>query len=363
MGTITRVLAAAVTAALAFNLSPSAGNAEALKKFRLGWPSPLSVSMAHISFGTELGLFKDQGLEIEVSSSTQGSFLVMQQLLAGNYDGIYVALESPIIGELMHKTKFPLIFTYNYIRRSLWEIAVLDDSPIRSVADLRGKTIGVGGVSWGNVPITKALLASSGIKAEDFNFVGVGVGGPAFRALTTKQVDALNLYETMHATLEANGVKLRRVPLPAEYTDHSSQGFAFRQDQLAGDPELIVKFGKAMAESTIACNANIEGCVRAFWKENPTLKPIEGTEEDKLRRDTYVVRARMARLLWFREGEPEQIGRFSDSDFKLVIRELQRGEIIPTTDIAGDRFYSNDFVGRFNDFNKAAIVAAATAYR
>jgi hypothetical protein len=57
----------------------------------------LSVSMAHISFGTELGFFKQQGLEIEVNSSTQGSFLVMQQLLAGNLDGIYVALESPII--------------------------------------------------------------------------------------------------------------------------------------------------------------------------------------------------------------------------------------------------------------------------
>jgi NitT/TauT family transport system substrate-binding protein len=360
MSRLTRFLTAA---AIAASLLPSEGDAQAAQKFRLGWPSPLSVSMAHISFGTELGFFKQQGLEVEVISSTQGSFLVMQQLLAGNLDGIYVALESPIIGEQAHKTKFALKFPYNYIRRSLWEIVVLDDSPIRTLTDLRGKTIGVGGASWGNVPITKALLASSGIKSEDFSFLGVGVGGPAFRALTTKQVDALNLYETMHATLEANGVKLRRLPLPAEYTDHSSQGFAFREDQITNGPDLVVRFGRAMAESTVACNANVEGCVKSFWKENPALKPIEGSEEEKLRRDSYVVSVRMERLLWFRNGEPHQIGRFSDEDFRLVIQELQRGEVIQKTDIAPNRFYTNDFIEKINDFDKPAVIAAAKAYK
>ena len=363
MSKFTRILTAAAVVAIATGLLPSAGNTQAAKKFRLGWPSPLSVSMAHISFGTELGFFKQQGLEIEVNSSTQGSFLVMQQLLAGNLDGIYVALESPIIGELMHKTKFALKFPYNYIRRSLWEIVVLDESPIRTLEDLRGKTIGVGGVSWGNLPVTKALLASSGIKSDDFSFLGVGVGGPAFRALTTKQVDALNLYETMHATLEANGVKLRRVPLPAEYTDHSSQGFAFREDQITNGADLVIRFGRAMAESTVACNANVEGCVKSFWKENPTLKPIEGSEEAKLRRDSYVVRMRMDRLLWFRDGEPQQIGRFSDEDFRLVIQELQRGEVIPKTDLAPNRFYTNEFIEKINDFDKSAVIAIAKAYK
>ena len=363
MSRLTRILTAAAIGAFAASLLPSEGNAQATKKFRFGWPSPLSVSMAHISFGTELGLFKQQGLEVEVISSTQGSFLVMQQLLAGNLDGIYVALESPVIAELTHNTNLHLKFPYNYVRRSLWEIVVLDDSPIRTLADLRGKTIGVGGVSWANVPITKALLASSGIKSEDFSFLGVGVGGPAFRALTTKQVDALNLYETMHATLEANGVKLRRVPLPAEYTDHSSQGFAFREDQITGSPDLVVRFGRAMAESTVACNANVEGCVKSFWKENPALKPIEGSEEEKLRRDSYVVRARMERLLWFRDGEPQQIGRFSEEDFKLVIQELQRGDVIQKTDIAPNHFYTNDFIEKINDFDRSAVIAAAKAYQ
>jgi NitT/TauT family transport system substrate-binding protein len=358
---LTRLGAAIAFCLLAISLSPA--SAQTLQKFRLGWPSPLSVSMAHISFGADLGLFKEEGLEVEVVSSTQGSFPVMQQLLAGNLDGIYVALESPIIGEMTHKTKFPMKFTYNYIRRSLWEIVVLEDSQIRTLADLRSKTIGVGGVSWGNVPITKALLASNGIKPDEFKLLGVGVGATAFRALTTKQIDALNLYETMHATMEANGIKLRRLPMPAENTDHSSQGFAFRDDQIAKDPNLIIKFGRAMAKSTIGCNANIEGCVKAFWKANPTLKPIEGTEEDKLRRDAHVVGVRMERLLWFRKGEPEQIGVFSDVDWKLVIQELEKGEVIQKTDIPLNRFYTNEFVGKFNEFDKAAVIAAAKGYK
>jgi ABC-type multidrug transport system fused ATPase/permease subunit len=60
----------------------------------------------------------------------------------------------------------------------------------------------------------------------------------------------------------------------------------------------------------------------------------------------------MDRLLWFRDGEPQQIGRFSDEDFRLVIQELQRGEVIPKTDLAPNRFYTNEFIEKINDFDK-----------
>jgi hypothetical protein len=57
------------------------------------------------------------------------------------------------------------------------------------------------------------------------------------------------------------------VPLPAEYTDHSSQGFAFREDQITNGADLVIRFGRAMAESTVACNANVEGCVKSVLEE------------------------------------------------------------------------------------------------
>ncbi|HMV38192.1 MAG TPA: ABC transporter substrate-binding protein, partial [Plasticicumulans sp.] len=40
------------------------------------------------------------------------------------------------------KQNFPLKFVYNYLRNSVWEFAVPADSQVKTIADLKGKTIG-----------------------------------------------------------------------------------------------------------------------------------------------------------------------------------------------------------------------------
>ena len=67
-------------------------------------------------------------------------------------------------------------FFYNHIYSNIWEMVIPDSSSIHSFKDLKGKKIGVGGLSWQNVPVTRALLKEeAGLEAgKDYTFIAVG---------------------------------------------------------------------------------------------------------------------------------------------------------------------------------------------
>src|SRR5690606_24824270 len=115
----------------------------------------------------------------------------------------YVGVDSVVLSRQPGKEPLPMRFFYNYLRSSIWEIVTLPDSPIKTIADLKGKKLGVAGMQYGNIPVTKALIGQAGMKQEDVDLQTVGTDAPAYRALTTRQIDALNLWDTLHATLEA----------------------------------------------------------------------------------------------------------------------------------------------------------------
>ena len=63
----------------------------------------------------------------------------------------------------------------------------------------------------GVLPLTKALLKQSSlVTPRDYELIPVGVGAPAFLALTSGKVDALNLFDSQHATIEVRLAAHRR---------------------------------------------------------------------------------------------------------------------------------------------------------
>lgn len=359
--TVLRTAAASIIAASLATLSTGA-QAQKVEKVTFGWPAAYAITLAHAQFGVDLGFFKEENLELEIVP-LKGSFPVIQQILAGQLTTGYVGLEAPIISRQPGKTELPLKFFYNYLRSSIWEIAVLPDSPIKTFKDLKGKSLGVAGMSFGNIPVTKAWLGMSDMKESDITFQTVGMGAAAFRALTTRQVDALNLWDSMHATLEAQGTALRRVPPPAGVEDGSSHGFPVLESTLKNKPDLLTRFGRAWSKSIIACDANPEACVKSFWRAYPAQKPSTGTEAEKLARDMKVLTARLAKLTSFRPSENKQFGTFSDVDWSGLIKMQSMGGAITKTDIPLNELYTNELTPAMNKFDAEAVVRAAKAVK
>ncbi|MDF3813759.1 MULTISPECIES: ABC transporter substrate-binding protein [Rhodopseudomonas] len=349
----------AVTAAAGIQFLATAASAAPLDVVKIGWPAAFASNMAHLTFGKELGLFKDENLDYEVVSM-RGTFPVIQQILSGGFDTGYVGVETVVNALQPGATPIPLRFVFNYARQSIWEIVVPKDSPIKTLADLKGKTIGIAGPTFGNVPVTKAALGSVGLQPDQYTLFTVGTGGPAFRALTTGQVDALNLWDTMHATLAATGYQLRELDFPTEFDGNPSHGFAVTEDLIKNRPEFVARFGRAIAKSIVACDANLEECIRSFWRAYPAQKP-QGPEAAAMAKEMTILSARMKKLMHFAPGEKPLLGSFTDAQWQGIIKSLKLGGVITVTDLPMDKLYTNRFVADFNKFDRADIIRRAKA--
>jgi NitT/TauT family transport system substrate-binding protein len=353
-------LLSTVIAAMLVALSGKPASA-APEKLTFAWPSAINSGLAPMAFASELGFFKEENIEPEIVV-LQGSGTIIPQLMSGEVFSAYSSLEPLPISRQPGKPNFAFKFVYNYMRNSIWEIAVLDSSPVKEVKDLAGKTIGVGGLQWGNVPTTRAILQFSGVAASNVTLVGVGTGVPAFEALKRGQIDALNLFDTMHAGLEQMGTKIRRLKFPAEFQGVSSHGFPATDKMIKERPDLIARFGRAMTKGTLACAAALDKCVRAYWKLYPAQKPAD--EAAALQREMSALKPRMANLTYFAPGEAkQQMGSFSAGDWRATIEALKiGGQIDPLAKIDIDSLYTNQFVAEFNKFDRGDVERKAHAY-
>lgn len=331
------------------------------EKLTFAWPSAINSGLAPMAFAMELGFFKAENIEPEIVV-LQGSGTIIPQLMSGAIFSAYSSLEPLPISRQPGKPNFPFKFVYNYMRNSIWEIAVLDSNPAKQIKDLAGKTIGVGGLQWGNVPTTKAILKYSGVDPSTVTLVGVGTGVPAFEALKRGQIDALNLFDTMDAALEQMGTKIRRLEFPPEFRGTSSHGFPVTDKMIKERPDLIARFGRAMTKGTLACAANVENCIKAYWKLYPAQKPATN-EDAALTRETNILKPRIANLTYFAPGEPKKMGSFSAQDWNATIQALKiGGQIGSATNIDLNSLYTNQFVDEFNKFDRGEVEKKANAY-
>ncbi len=86
---------------------------------------------------------------------------------------------------------------YTAYQGNIYGPAVAADSPIKTLEDLKGKSIGVQSMSSGGVPVARAIAARLGLDPNTgVNIVVVGEGAQAAALVRSHQVDALSLYDT-----------------------------------------------------------------------------------------------------------------------------------------------------------------------
>lgn len=324
------------------------------------WPGPITIGYAPFTFAEDLGLLKDENLVIS-TVTLDGSGVIIPQLMSGAIFTTFSTLDPLIISRQPGKPDFDFRFVYNAARNSIWEISVLERSPIKSVKDLGGKTIGVGALTFGNVSMTKALLKEAGVDPNSVQFVAVGTGVPAFEALRSGKIDALNLFDIMDAQMVLEGTKIRLLPFPARFSGVSSHAFPVTNKTIREHPDLVVKFGRIAAEGTVACKANPTGCLESYWKHYPQLKP-PGSDADALRVTLPLLQVRLNNMTQWQPGEPHKFGLFSEKDWTTEILSLQVGGLLQG-DPKLDSLYTNQFVDDYNKFDAGAVVRKAMAYK
>jgi NitT/TauT family transport system substrate-binding protein len=307
-----------------------------------------------------LGLFKEQNLAVKVLVF-QGAGALLPQVASKRVTFGYPVSEPVISSYFNGKDPLPLRYFYNGTPSQTMEYTVLDASPIKTLADLKGKKIGVGSLTWGTIPGSRAALREAGLApGKNVEYVAVGALGSGFQALRSHKIDALNYNSSWGDIFEFTGTKIRRIAYPEVFQETPGNGFIAHQDTFSQNPDLIRRFGRAYTEARYVCEINPEYCVRAFWRQHPESKPADaegkGLEEAK----TLLTR-RLERTLYKADGTRRTPGEYDLPVIRRAIAAMAQAGEYPRADVPVETLFSNAFVAAFNDFDKDALRARAEA--
>src|SRR5579859_3130303 len=154
--------------AVFFAASSGAQN-KPLKKVRIAvGTTNLNVGYPWLTLPLSLDYWKQEGYDVEVLP-VGASLQALQQMVAGNAD--FAQLNSSVVIQANVVNDIPVRVVMNNGVID-WSLSVLQDGPIKTVKDLKGKTIGVFSLATGGIAFMKSYLRQSGMDPEkDVNLV------------------------------------------------------------------------------------------------------------------------------------------------------------------------------------------------
>jgi ABC-type nitrate/sulfonate/bicarbonate transport system substrate-binding protein len=189
----------ALIAALLLSAAPSVGAAAEL--LRVGKSVPEAFSFVPLDVGMRVGLFRKYGVEIEASSLSGGAKL--QQALAA--DSIDIGLGSgPEMSAIQKGSPVKAVAAMAGAPRLL-ALLVGSDGGVKSVADLKGRKIGVTTTNSLTAWLVSELSRQQGWGSDGIEVTPLGATAAQFAALKTHQIDGLVADIATLLQAEANG--------------------------------------------------------------------------------------------------------------------------------------------------------------
>src|SRR5438552_4737221 len=193
-----RRMAAGLCLGLATLLSPSARAADTVL---VGSVDASSANLWPLYIGQKLGLFDAAGLKLELVFS-QSNASVIQQLAAGSYQ---VAPSAGLVDPIRAIEKGAPVAIVRILLQAP-PYALLAKPAIKSIRELKGKTIIIGGAKDITLIFVERMLAAGGAKPGDYDFVFAGATSARFSALQAGAVDAAILTVPFKFSAESAGI-------------------------------------------------------------------------------------------------------------------------------------------------------------
>jgi NitT/TauT family transport system substrate-binding protein len=339
-------------------LAASASLAQAQTTVRVAWcAKTVSSAAAPYAIATKMGWFAKDGIKVELVPMPGSTDCVKAVATRDVQYGVPSIEPVAIIRPQGVKIKN----FYTAYQANIYGIAVPDDSPIKTFADLKGKKIGVTSMASAGVIIARALAKNNGFDPDrDISIVVAGEAAQTAALLRSHQVDALSQFDTQYALTENAGAKLRLLDT-SEIAKFPSNGFIALEDTIAKKRAETVAVARGYAMGTVFAIANPEAAIRILWEVFPQTKATGKTEADAMRDDvkTLEARAKSWRLesvgakKWG-ENLVENYEKYAEFLFKNGVLKQQ----VPGADLV-----TNDLIDDINMFDAREIEAMAKGWK
>ena len=156
-----------------------------------------------LTISEQLGYFKAEGLDLEISDFAGGA-RALQAVVGGSADVCSGAFEHTI--NLQAKNQmFQAFVLQSRAPQIAFGVSTKAMPNYTSIADLKGKKIGVSTPGSSTNIMANMVLSRGGLKPGDVSYVGVGTASGALTALRSGQIDAMSNTDPVMTMLEQKG--------------------------------------------------------------------------------------------------------------------------------------------------------------
>jgi len=239
-----------------------AGGASALDVVRFGKAVPNSFAFGAAEVGSQAKIFEQEGIELQILSFA-GDARIQQALTA---DSIDVAVGSgPGLG--FRAKGVPAIgVAAMYGPPTNLALTIAANSPIKTVADLKGKRIGV--TTQGSLTdwLTRELSRQQGWGSDGIKVEALGSAQARIAAMTRGDLDGLVIESATSFELEEQG-KGRTLLLFGDIAQHFYTHVIFATDKMIEkQPDLLRRFLRAWFKTVAFMKANKDFTVKSEMK-------------------------------------------------------------------------------------------------
>jgi len=351
---VRRACAALLLAAAATIAAVPAG---ALEKVRLLIPvRTIDEAFSPFIVAAAKGYYAQEGYDVSLLA-VGGSNEVAIQLSAGNAEIGTASPGEALVG--IQSGQLNIRYFYDLYYANIWSVVVTPDSPIMTLADLRGRKIGVQSMGSAGVTFGRAFAAAAGLDPKrDVTFLPIGMGAQAVTSIERRMVDAAVYWDAALAKMEFSGLRIRTLAAPEHLRTLPDVGLLARTDTIANNQRLVIGVARAVAKGYDYSMANPEAAVLLAWKFNPAAKSRNPDPAAALREGVAVNQGRLA--IWNSPRTGDKHGTFITPDWERLLQFLVEEKVMPAAPPV-DKVITNAFIDDINAYDRAAVIAEAKA--
>ena len=316
------------------------------------------LMFATVGQNKRLNYYAQENVALEVVNMS-GSAQTLQAIVSGNSETANI---SPIfyLPLVVKEPNLDIMVVYAWCRLPTQGITVKPDSPVKTIADLKGKIIGIRNQGDSGYPAARAMLREIGINPDkDVDWVPIGEGGPAGQAIYRGAVDAMAFWDGSFARIENAGYPLRHLENTPGFKKLNGSQYGVRKSDLAKNRDHYVRYFRAMAKSTIFAVANPELSIKLHWEVYPETKPKGKSDAEALKEALHVVNARKDKWLAAPWQKDKRMGAQDIAEWEAQVEFAGLSGKITREQLAG--IFTNDLIDEINAFDAEAVRAQAKA--
>jgi NitT/TauT family transport system substrate-binding protein len=298
------------------------------------------------------GFYKEEHLI--VSTQYAGSPNIAAQLVAsGKADLCGQAVEPIIQG---YEKGIHLVTFFARDPHYEFVLAVLDDSPIKTLADFKGATIGELSIGSPGEISADSTLSGAGLRKSDYSYIPIGTASQGLQAIAGKKVSGAAFPYVELALYEVESPAKFRYFWDPILKDVGDTAYAASPATIAAKGDQLRRFARANVMAAILIRENPRLAARYFL-EGASMK----VTDESLADETRLLELTQSQLPGY-DPESKRIGYISPVGIGILAKYLYAAgltkQIVPASAVA-----TNAFIDYANDFDHGAFIAQVKRMR